>query len=65
MSVDSNVVKIALIGMNNAGKTTLLRTVQHRIKAGENLPPTRSIERNQFELFGESGSIWDYGGRLS
>jgi GTPase SAR1 family protein len=56
-------IKLALIGLNNAGKTTLLRTLQHQFKPGENIPPTRNIERNQFELFGQTGSIWDYGGQ--
>jgi GTPase SAR1 family protein len=60
---ETSVVKIAVIGLNNAGKTTLLRTLQRKIKPGDNLAPTRYVERSQFELFGESGAIWDFGGQ--
>jgi GTPase SAR1 family protein len=62
-TIENAVVKIAVIGLNNAGKTTLIRTLQHELKAGESLAPTRQVERNQFDLFGQSGSIWDYGGQ--
>ena len=55
----ASVKKIAICGLANAGKTTLIRTLQHKYHIGESLTPTRGVERNQITLFGQAALIWD------
>jgi small GTP-binding protein len=64
MANTAAVKKIAICGLANAGKTTLIRTLQHKYHIGESLTPTRGVERNQITLFGQAASIWDFGGQV-
>lgn len=56
--------KIGVVGLNNAGKTTLIKTLQHQYHIGDNLSPTKGVERSSGMLFGSQISIWDYGGQI-
>ncbi|MHA1776557.1 MAG: ADP-ribosylation factor-like protein [Promethearchaeota archaeon] len=61
---DSN-LKIALIGLDNAGKTSIIRTLNRTFNIKGKITPTKSVERTTFTLFSHKGSIWDYGGQQS
>ncbi|MHA1584241.1 MAG: ADP-ribosylation factor-like protein, partial [Promethearchaeota archaeon] len=55
--------KITILGLENAGKTSIMKTMFHEFKGFANLMPTKGIERSTFEFFGKSLSIWDFGGQ--
>jgi small GTP-binding protein len=55
--------KIVLMGMDNAGKTTILNTLTQQFSPGTNIKPTQLIERTQVESFGQTIIIWDFGGQ--
>ncbi len=63
MGVDENLIKIGVVGVRNAGKTSLIRTLQRAYKVGEDLSPTTNVERSSFTIFGQPATIWDYGGQ--
>lgn len=58
-----SLMKIALVGLENAGKTSIIRTLNRTYHIGGPISPTKSVERTTFTLFGQNGSIWDYGGQ--
>ncbi|WP_457558246.1 ADP-ribosylation factor-like protein [Candidatus Harpocratesius sp.] len=60
---DSN-LKIALVGLENAGKTSIIRTLNRTYNINGKIAPTKSVERTTFTLFSQEGSIWDYAGQL-
>ena len=64
---DSN-TKIVIMGMENAGKTTLVKYITQEFESNQSKPPemspTRGIERSQHSLFGNPPIlIWDFGGQ--
>jgi Ras-related GTP-binding protein A/B len=62
---EDSIMKIGIVGLANAGKTSLTRTLQRNYSIGnfDSLKPTRNVERSGFSLFGTQGTIWDYGGQ--
>jgi small GTP-binding protein len=58
-----SVMKIAIVGLAAAGKTSLIKTLQRSYHIGDSLAPTRNVERTNFTLFGKEGNIWDFGGQ--
>ncbi len=63
MEEEHNVIKIAIVGLDNAGKTTMLETLQKKYHIGDVLKPTKNIDRNIYRLFDQDLTIWDYGGQ--
>ncbi len=57
------IVKIPVFGIQNAGKTSLIRTMQQEFSAITKLKPTKGIERKKLNLLGKRLQIWDLGGQ--
>ena len=57
--------KIIVLGLNNAGKTSLLESLKGKTKFGDitNLPPTKGVEIQQVEVENFNLMIWDFGGQ--
>ncbi len=55
--------KIVLLGLENAGKTSIVFTLRREFDALSQVKPTKGIERDEFEIFGQEVYFWDYGGQ--
>jgi len=60
-------IKIVIMGMENAGKTTILNIIQKAVNVSPKNPPqmepTKGVERKIFILFNKSVAVWDFGGQ--
>lgn len=60
-------IKIVIMGMENAGKTTILDILTQETDEIPDKPPimnpTKGIERNPVTLFQKKAVIWDFGGQ--
>ena len=65
MSDLQQILKIGIVGLENAGKTTMIQTLRQNFKIALPLsrPPTKSVERTPVSIFGQETTIWDYGGQ--
>ena len=59
----NSTMKIAIVGLDNAGKTSIIRTLNRTYDIGGSITPTKSVERTTFGLFGSEGVLWDFGGQ--
>jgi GTPase SAR1 family protein len=55
--------KIAIIGLANAGKTSIVKVLTQEFDMLTSLRPTQSIERTQVDVLGKELIFWDYGGQ--
>jgi len=57
--------KIIVLGLNNAGKTSMLESLKGKTKFGDitNLPPTKGVEIQKVEVENFNLMIWDFGGQ--
>jgi Ras-related GTP-binding protein A/B len=55
--------KIAILGLSNAGKTSIVKVLKREFQVLDFLKPTISVERNIIELLGKDLVIWDFGGQ--
>ena len=65
-SPENDIMKIAIIGLANAGKTSIVKTVQKTYHIGQTIAspkPTKSVQRSVFKIFGQNAILWDYGGQ--
>ena len=62
-TTENDIMKIAIIGLANAGKTSIVKNVQKTYHIGQPLSPTKSVQRSIFKIFGDNAIIWDYGGQ--
>ncbi len=65
-TTENDVMKIAIIGLANAGKTSIVKTVRKTYHIGQTIQspkPTKSVQRTIFKIFGDNAIIWDYGGQ--
>jgi len=63
---ENDIMKIAIIGLANAGKTSIVKTVQKTYHIGQTIQspkPTKSVQRSIFKIFGQNAILWDYGGQ--
>lgn len=62
---EESVLKIGIIGLQNAGKTSMVQTLRQNfnIALPVSTPPTKSVERTPVSIFGQETTIWDYGGQ--
>ncbi len=63
MEKTDDVVKISLLGLQNAGKTSIIKSLKHEFEEFSNLEPTKGVNRTQFEIFGQNLFFWDFGGQ--
>jgi GTPase SAR1 family protein len=57
--------KILFTGLDNAGKTTIILSLQREFSKIALLKPTRGAQRRIFEYLGKEISEWDLGGQIS
>ncbi len=55
--------KILIIGLDNAGKTSLLNFLKTRFSMWKESPPTKGIQREEIDFFGYPVVSWDLGGQ--
>ncbi len=61
--MNKEIIKIPIFGIQNAGKTSLIRTLQREFNAITKLKPTKGIERQTLNLLEKKILIWDLGGQ--
>ncbi len=62
-TTENDIMKVAIIGLANAGKSSIVKNVQKTYHIGQSLSPTKSVERSVFKIFGKNTVLWDYGGQ--
>lgn len=55
--------KIAFLGLDNAGKSSIIKTLMQEFEILENIKPTTKIDRTFFEMLGKDLVFWDFGGQ--
>ncbi|MBN2156379.1 MAG: hypothetical protein JW776_10070 [Candidatus Lokiarchaeota archaeon] len=55
--------KILLLGLDAAGKTSILQILQRKHSTIRNLLPTRGVSRQTMDFLGTSMICWDFGGQ--
>jgi GTPase SAR1 family protein len=56
--------KIAIVGLANAGKTSIIKCINHEFDVIASLSPTFGVKRNMFNFLGNNFLFWDYGGQI-
>ncbi|WP_457558650.1 ADP-ribosylation factor-like protein [Candidatus Harpocratesius sp.] len=56
--------KIALFGLSNAGKTSIVKTLLSEFNAFSSLLPTTGVDRTSIDFFGRELLVWDFGGQV-
>ncbi|MFX1259965.1 MAG: ADP-ribosylation factor-like protein, partial [Promethearchaeota archaeon] len=56
--------KILMLGLDNAGKTSILSILQEKFSVIKNLLPTKGVKREKLDLFGYPIISWDLGGQV-
>ncbi len=55
--------KILFVGLENAGKTSIIKILQERYSALKTILPTKGVNREEVDIFGYSVMVWDLGGQ--
>ena len=55
--------KIALFGLGNAGKTSIVKTLLYEFEAFSSILPTTGVDRTSIDFLGRELLIWDFGGQ--
>jgi GTPase SAR1 family protein len=63
MEVNYMEEKIPILGLANAGKSSLIFTLMREFKSLEGIKPTKGIERKKFPFLGKDFILWDFGGQ--
>ncbi|MHA1793447.1 MAG: ADP-ribosylation factor-like protein [Promethearchaeota archaeon] len=58
-------IKIIFAGLDSAGKTSFLNTLEEKYSTLINIKPTLGPDRREFNLFGFKVSTWDLGGQVN
>jgi len=62
--LDSNApLKMAILGLSNDGKTSIIRTLTHEFDMLTMIRPTINVERLYVEFMGRDLVFWDFGGQ--
>ena len=59
---NTNVRKVVFVGLDNAGKSSIILSLLREISKFAVIKPTRNAERRTFEFLGMDISEWDLGG---
>jgi GTPase SAR1 family protein len=57
--------KIIILGLDNAGKTSILSILQNKFSTIKTLLPTRGVSRQTIDFLGTSIICWDFGGQIA
>ena len=57
--------KIIILGLDNAGKTSILSILQKKFSIIKNLLPTRGVSRQTLDFLGVPVIAWDFGGQIA
>jgi small GTP-binding protein len=57
-------IKVVFVGVQNAGKTTLINILSKKYSLISNLTPTKSIQQETTEIFGVNIISWDIPGQV-
>ncbi|NVM31361.1 MAG: 50S ribosome-binding GTPase [Candidatus Helarchaeota archaeon] len=63
MSEPDTVHKILLVGLDQAGKTSILNVLNEKYNQMDNIKPTVGIERDEIKILGIPIRTWDLGGQ--
>ncbi|MHA1674914.1 MAG: ADP-ribosylation factor-like protein [Promethearchaeota archaeon] len=55
--------KIALFGLGNAGKSSIVKTLLYEFEAFSSILPTTGVDRTSIDFLGRNLLIWDFGGQ--
>lgn len=55
--------KIPILGIDNAGKSSIIKTFQRQFQVISEIKPTKKIQRIQIQVFDKDLFIWDFGGQ--
>ncbi|MFX0209357.1 MAG: ADP-ribosylation factor-like protein, partial [Candidatus Hodarchaeota archaeon] len=56
-------MKIAILGLDNCGKTSFLSVISNNFGIIPTLRPTKGIERSSTDILGQEIFLWDFGGQ--
>ncbi len=56
-------IKIPIIGLDNSGKTSIVKTFQREFKSLSKIKPTKGVERTKISFMERDIVIWDFGGQ--
>ena len=56
--------KVIMVGLDNAGKTSLLQVMKGNFSTLKDILPTKGVQREQLSLFGFPIISWDLGGQV-
>ncbi|NVM35986.1 MAG: 50S ribosome-binding GTPase [Candidatus Lokiarchaeota archaeon] len=59
---NANIQKVVFVGLDNAGKSSIILSLLREISKFAVIKPTRNAERRTFEFLGMNISEWDLGG---
>ncbi len=57
-------LKIVMAGLQNAGKTSILRVLDSNLEQIPLLAPTQGVEYNEYKVLGLNVTAWDLGGQI-
>ena len=63
-SKPQDALKLLIMGLDNAGKSSIILTLMRDFKKVEQVKPTTGIERRIFDFLGVLISEWDLGGQV-
>ncbi|MHA1683602.1 MAG: ADP-ribosylation factor-like protein [Promethearchaeota archaeon] len=63
MEISERKKKILIVGLDNAGKSTILDLIQNKMVDLISIQPTRGLSRSEVEIFGQHIMIHDLGGQ--
>jgi GTPase SAR1 family protein len=55
--------KVNIVGLANAGKTSMILTLLREFKSLEKIKPTKGINRTKFKFLNRELALWDMGGQ--
>jgi GTPase SAR1 family protein len=58
-----DIAKINIVGLANAGKTSIVLTLLREFKSLEKLKPTKGINRTKYKFLNRNLNLWDMGGQ--
>jgi len=63
MAEEEMVHKLIIVGLDQAGKTSILNILNKKYNAMDNIKPTVGIERDEIRILGIPIISWDLGGQ--